>query len=154
MDLANQETREHYGQYCDYDRETFWQRRKDNRSYACLLYTSSLILTQADAMGFAPKWFGVDGMDGILTVEGFDTALAEGLMLLTPFSADAQDDLTKNFVTKYEKLYGEEPIQFAADAYDGVYIIKAALEKAGATPDMDASALCDALKLSLIHIYN
>ncbi|WP_442955378.1 ABC transporter substrate-binding protein [Parablautia sp. Marseille-Q6255] len=113
---------------------------------------ASLILTQADAMGFAPKWFGVDGMDGILTVEGFDTALAEGLMLLTPFSADAQDDLTKNFVTKYEELYGEEPIQFAADAYDGVYIIKAALEKAGATPDMDASALCDALKAAMTEI--
>lgn len=113
---------------------------------------ASLILTQADAMGFEPKWFGVDGMDGILTVEGFDTSLAEGLMLLTPFSADADDELTKNFVTNFEEKFGEIPNQFAADAYDGVYIIKAALEQAGATPDMDASALCDALKSAMTEI--
>ena len=48
-------------------------------------------------------------------------------MLLTPFAADAQDDLTKNFVAKYaEKFNGEVPIQFAADAYDAVYAVKAA----------------------------
>ncbi|MDO4344606.1 MAG: ABC transporter substrate-binding protein [Eubacteriales bacterium] len=113
---------------------------------------ASLVLTQAAAMDFSPIWFGVDGMDGILSVEGFDTSLAEGVMLLTPFSADAEDDLTKNFVAKYQELYNEVPNQFAADAYDGVYIIKAALEQAGATPDMDASTLCDALKVAMTEI--
>lgn len=108
---------------------------------------ASLVFTQAAGMNFAPKWFGVDGMDGILSgVEGFDTSLAEGVMLLTPFSADAEDDLTKNFVSKYNELYNDTPNQFAADAYDGVYIMKAALEKAGCTPDMAASDICDALK--------
>ncbi|MBQ3134936.1 MAG: ABC transporter substrate-binding protein [Oscillospiraceae bacterium] len=106
---------------------------------------ASLILTQADAIGYAPKFFGVDGMDGILAVEGFDTALAEGVMLLTPFAADAEDEATQNFVAKYEAAYGETPNQFAADAYDTVYAIAAALEKAGATPDMTASQLCDVL---------
>ena len=61
---------------------------------------ASVILSQADAMGYAPTFFGVDGMDGILTMEGFDASLAEGVMLLTPFSADAQDELTKNFVAE------------------------------------------------------
>ena len=103
-------------------------------------------------MDFAPVWFGVDGMDGILSVEGFDTALAEGVMLLTPFSADAEDELTKNFVAKYQELYNEVPNQFAADAYDGIYAIKAALEQSGATPDMDASTLCDALKVAMTEI--
>ena len=100
---------------------------------------ASLILTQANTMGYAPTFFGVDGMDGILTVENFDTSLAEGLMLLTPFAADATDDLTVNFVKKYNEKYGETPNQFAADAYDAVYIIKAAIEKAGVTPDMSVS---------------
>ena len=59
---------------------------------------ASLIFAQANAMGYAPKWFGVDGMDGILTMEGFDPALAEGVMLLTPFNADATDAKTANFV--------------------------------------------------------
>ena len=106
---------------------------------------ASLILTQADAVGYAPTFFGVDGMDGILTVEGFDTALAEGVILLTPFSADAQDDATVNFVTKYQEAYGEIPNQFAADAYDCVYAIYAALQASGATADMSASELCDLL---------
>ncbi len=106
---------------------------------------ASLILTQANAIGYTPKFFGVDGMDGILAVEGFDTALAEGVMLLTPFAADAEDEATQAFVAKYQAAYGEIPNQFAADAYDAVYAIAAALEKAQATPDMTASQLCDAL---------
>ncbi len=110
------------------------------------------LLTQAAAMDFAPKFFSCDGMDGILTMEGFDVALAEGVMLLTPFAADATDDKTVAFVTEYQAKYGDVPNQFAADAYDTVYALKAALEKAGATPDMDASAICDALKAAMLEI--
>ncbi len=113
---------------------------------------AALILTQANTMGYAPTFFGVDGMDGILTVENFDTSLAEGLMLLTPFAADATDDLTVNFVKKYNEKYGETPNQFAADAYDAVYIIKAAIEKSGATPDMSISDLCEAIKGAMTQI--
>ena len=105
----------------------------------------SLILTQANQMGYAPKWFGVDGMDGLLTVEGFDTSLAEGCMLLTPFVATATDEATKAFVDTYKEQYSETPNQFAADAYDCIYAIKQAIEAAGATPDMDYSDLCDTL---------
>ena len=104
---------------------------------------ASLILTQANAMGYAPKFFGVDGMDGILTMEGFDPKLAEGVMLLTPFNADADDEKTASFVEKYKAQFGEVPNQFAADAYDCVYAYKQALENAGATPDMSAEDLCD-----------
>ena len=103
-------------------------------------------------MGYAPTFFGVDGMDGILTVENFDTSLAEGVMLLTPFAADAQDDATVSFVTKYQEQFGETPNQFAADGYDAIYTIKAAIEQAGVTPDMDASAICDALKTAMTQI--
>ena len=111
-----------------------------------IYYTpASLILTQANQMGYAPKFFGVDGMDGVLSVENFDTTLAEGVMLLTPFNADATDDATVSFVTKYKEKYGETPNQFAADAYDCIYAYKLALETAGCTPDMSASELCDAM---------
>ena len=106
---------------------------------------ASVILAQAAAMGYAPTFFGVDGMDGILTMTGFDTALAEGVMLLTPFSADAEDEHTQNFVAAYEAAYGVTPNQFAADAYDAVYIVKAALEAAGCTADMTTEEICDAL---------
>ena len=118
-----------------------------------IYYTeASLILTQANTMGYAPTFFGVDGMDGILTVENFDTSLAEGLMLLTPFAADATDDLTVNYVKNYKEKYGETPNQFGADAYDAVYIIKQCLEESGATPDMSVSDLCEALKSTIVKI--
>lgn len=110
---------------------------------------AALILAQANTMGFAPTFFGCDGLDGILTVENFDTKLAEGVMLLTPFAADATDDLTKKFVESYKAAYNETPNQFAADAYDAIYTIKAALEAGKATPDMSAQDLCELLKTAM-----
>ena len=106
---------------------------------------ASVILNQANAMGYAPTFFCVDGMDGILTMEGFDTSLAEGVMLLTPFSPDAQDERTQNFVKSYQEAFGDTPNQFAADAYDAVYILKAALEAAECTPDMSSTDICEAV---------
>ena len=113
---------------------------------------ASIVLKQADTMGYKPKFFGVDGMDGILTVENFDKSLAEGVMLLTPFAADAPDEATQNFVTKYQDAYGEVPNQFAADGYDAIYTIKAAIEQAGVTPDMSTSDICEALKTAMAEI--
>lgn len=117
-----------------------------------IYYTpASLILQQANTMGYAPTFFGVDGMDGILDIEGFDTSLAEGVLLLTPFAADATDDLTVSFVNSYKSAYGDTPIQFAADAYDCVYAIVAALnfyaEKNGAlnVDGMSYDELCEIL---------
>lgn len=106
---------------------------------------ASLLLQQAKSMNYAPKMFGIDGMDGILTLEGFDTALAEGVMLLTPFNADATDEKTASFVKIYKERFKDVPNQFAADAYDCVYAYKQALEAAGCTPDMSAQDLCEKL---------
>ena len=132
------------------------QKAKDSGAELVFLpiyYTeASIILGQADKMGYAPIFFGCDGLDGILAVEDFDTALAEGVMLLTPFAADAEDELTQNFVKAYQENFGDIPNQFAADAYDGIYAMKAAIEKAGVTPDMSASDICDALKVSMTEI--
>lgn len=119
-----------------------------------IYYTpAALILTQANGMGYEPDFFGCDGMDGILTVEGFDTKLAEGLMLLTPFVATATDEKTSAFTKAYKDAYGDDPIQFAADAYDCVYVIKELLEKTGCTPDMSASDICDKLKAAIVDGY-
>lgn len=103
---------------------------------------ASVILAQAKQMNYAPTFFGVDGMDGILRMPNFDTSLAEGVMLLTPFSADAKDERTQNFVKKYNELYNETPNQFAADGYDAVYILYNAMKEAGVTADMKAKDVC------------
>lgn len=118
-----------------------------------IYYTeASLILTQADKIGYEPVFFGCDGLDGLVSVENFDTSLAEDVMLMTPFTASATDDKTAAFVKAYNEAYGEDPNQFAADAYDAIYAIHAAVEKAGVTADMDASAICDALKAAFTEI--
>ena len=112
-----------------------------------IYYTeASQILTTANKTGYEPIFFGCDGMDGILDVEGFDTSLAEGLMLLTPFAADAQDEKTQAFVSAYVAAYGETPNQFAADAYDVIYSMYQAVLETGITGDMDASEICEQLK--------
>ena len=111
-----------------------------------IYYTpASMILQQADSMEYAPIFFGVDGLDGILNIEGFDTSLAEGVMLLTPFSADATDDLTVNFVTKYQEKYSATPDQFAADGYDCVYALYNAVQNAGITAETSTEDACELL---------
>lgn len=113
---------------------------------------AALILTQADAMGYQPMFFGCDGLDGVLAIEGFNTDLAEGVVLLTPFVADAEDEKTQAFVSTYVERYGEIPNQFAADAYDAVYVIKAAIEQSGATPADGVSGICDKLSAAMTQI--
>ncbi len=106
---------------------------------------ASNILTQADKMGYAPKFFGCDGMDGILSMEGFDTSLAEGLMLLTPFTPYSEDAKSKAFTEAYQEAYGELPIQFAADSYDCVYAIYDAFQKTGLDASASMADICEAL---------
>ena len=106
---------------------------------------AALILSQAQAMGYEPTFFGCDGMDGILDLEGFDVSLAEGLMLMTPFNAWGEDERTQTFVSEYEAAYGGIPNQFAADGYDCMYAIYEACTAAGITADMSAQDICEAL---------
>ena len=118
-----------------------------------MYYTpASLILKTAADKNYKPIFFGVDGMDGILSVEGFDTSLAEGVMLLTPFVATSKDEKVVNFVQKYQEAYNEIPIQFAADAYDAMYILVAAAEKAGITSDMPAEECCDKMIAAILEL--
>ena len=113
-----------------------------------IYYTEAAqILAYANKIGYAPKFFGCDGMDGILTVEGFDTTLAEGLALMTPFDANASDEATQSFVAKFkEKMDGLVPNQFAADGYDVIYALYNAMTAAGITGSESASEICTALE--------
>ena len=104
---------------------------------------ASQILTYANKIGYAPTFFGCDGMDGILAVEGFDTALAEGLALMTPFDANATDEATVSFVTKFkDKMNGLVPNQFAADGYDCIYAIYNACVAMGINGETPADEAC------------
>lgn len=112
---------------------------------------AALILQQCKAQGFAPKFFGCDGLDGLLNIKNFDKSIAEDVLLLTPFAADAKDEKTQKFVSAYKAANNNEtPNQFAADAYDGVYIIKALIEKGAITADMGVADVCEAMKKAIV----
>lgn len=113
---------------------------------------ATLVLKQAADMNYKPIFFGCDGMDGILDVDGFDAALAEGLMFLSPFTPTSEDPAIQEFVSAFKDAYGSTPNQFAADAYDGIYAIKAAMEKSDVKADMEASEICDLLKKAMTEI--
>ena len=111
-----------------------------------IYYTpASVILKQASDMGYAPTFFGLDGLDGILDMEGFDTSLAENVMLMTPFNPWSDDERVAEFVKKYQDAYGELPNQFAADGYDTMYVIYEVFKASGLTADLSAEELCDAM---------
>lgn len=136
------------------------QIQKINESGAELVFLpiyyqeAALILTQAEKAGLDVTFFGCDGLDGIIDQLGDNAALADGVMLLTPFAADAEDEKTVAFVKAYKEKFGKDtPNQFAADGYDAIYIIKAALEDAGVSDaTISISDLCDALKASMTKI--
>ena len=108
---------------------------------------ASQVLTYAKTISYSPVFFGCDGMDGILTVEGFDPALAEGLVLMTPFDANATDEATVSFVTKYKaKMDGLVPNQFAADGYDVIYAIYNACIAAGIDGTTSPAEACAKLQ--------
>lgn len=106
---------------------------------------ASTFLKQASNMGCKAKYLGCDGMEGILEVEGFDAKYAEGLMYLTPYVEGDMSFDAITFSRKYEEVYGRKPSQFAADAYDAVYVIKMAAEEAGVTVNMSPEKMCEAM---------
>ena len=108
---------------------------------------ASLILRAAKDIDYAPVFFGVDGMDGILTLENFDTSLAEGVILLTPFSAYDTDEKVVSFVNKYTAISENHvlPNQFAADSYDAIYALYQASINAGITGETSYQDACELL---------
>lgn len=94
------------------------------------------ILNQAAVQELNLPLIGGDGWDGVLG-QLEDSSLAEGAIFLSPFIASDSAENVQNFVSKYKEKFGSTPDQFAADAYDGVYVIKAAIEKANSTESAD-----------------
>ena len=101
----------------------------------------AFIVGQAQKMGMEIPYLGGDGWDGVLG-QLEDASVVEGAIFLTPFAANDTAENVQSFVKAYQEKYNAVPDQFAADAYDGVYVIKAAIEKAGST---EPQAIIDAM---------
>lgn len=118
-----------------------------------IYYTpAAKIIAQSYDMDYYPIFFGTDGLDGILTVDGFDPYLAEGVHLLSPIPANYTDDRIRGFMEVYQEKYGERATQFAADAYDAVYAIYESVKLSGVTSDMSAEEMCGKLSDAMTKI--
>lgn len=62
-------------------------------------------------------------------------AAADNVYVSSMWSADRKDEKVQKFVESYMKPYGRAPDQFAASAYDGVYMAMDAMQRAGTTTD-------------------
>ena len=100
-----------------------------------------IILSQARKMGIVIPFVGGNGFNSPKVIEVAKEA-AEGLIVATPWFGDKPDPKVKAFVQKYEKKFDKKPDQFAAQAYDALYIMAKALKKAGKA---DRDKLRDAL---------
>ncbi len=100
---------------------------------------AAYIVQQAKQNGLDTAFVGSDGWDGVLA-QVTDKSTVEGAVFLSPFLAT--DESAKSFTDAYQKQFGAVPDQFAADGYDCVYVIKAAMEKAGS---IDTDALIQAM---------
>lgn len=108
-----------------------------------IYYTEvAYIVNQAVNVGLELPYYGCDGWDGVINQLEGDTTNIEGAIYLTPFVANSEDEIVQNFVANYREAFGAEPDQFAADAYDAIYTIKAAIEQAGS---MDNDAIIAAM---------
>lgn len=141
--------------FTDETKTDFSTQVKDAADKGCELvflpmyYTEAFqIILEANKQGFDCKFFGVDGMDGVLQLDGVseNIELLDGVYLLTPFTAFATDEATVDFTEKYKALCGINPNQFAADAYDCIYVIYNAMKATGATTDMSAQEIGNLLK--------
>ena len=151
LDIVDEETFKDDSQSSFNNQLTKAQSKGATMIFAPIYYTpASVLLTNANDMSYEVKMMGCDGMDGILGVEGFDTSLAEGLLLMTPFSAD--DEKNADFVAAYQDAYGEVPDQFAADAYDAVHAIAEALKQTDLTADSDPADVAEQLSQAMLEI--
>ena len=94
------------------------------------------IINQAKTQGITLPLLGSDGWDGVLE-QLEDPTLANGAIFLSSFASSDPAKNVQSFLENYEKKYDAVPDQFAADGYDGVYIMKAAIEKADSTDSKD-----------------
>ncbi len=99
---------------------------------------AAAFLTQAREAGKLKDvaCFGCDGLDGVISKIGEDkVANAEGVFMLTPFAADSVEPKVVSFVAAYQAAFNAVPDQFAADGYDAIYTVAAAVAQAEIKPD-------------------
>lgn len=100
--------------------------------------TVALIASQAREVGVKSVFIGADGWDGVVAkLDKSAYNVVEGAYFSNHYSVSDKNEKVANFVKNYKKKYNEDPSAFSALAYDGVYLLKQAIEKANSTKKED-----------------
>lgn len=86
------------------------------------------IASAAKAAGITATLIGVDGADGVLSIDGADGSVLEGMYYANHYSTDDPSEIVQNFLTSYKNTYKDAVSAFSALGYDGMYILCAALQ--------------------------
>ncbi|HEX9787825.1 MAG TPA: ABC transporter substrate-binding protein [Candidatus Binatia bacterium] len=113
---------------------------------SALVAEGAPIMVQARQLGIALPFIGGNGMNSPRVFE-LAKGRADNLWVGSPWSVENPAPENKRFITAYQKTYGALPDQFAAQAYDAMYIVTQALKKIKLTGKLEADrkALRDAL---------
>lgn len=107
---------------------------------------SALIATQAREIGMNSTFVGPDGWDGIIgALDSSSYSIVDNSYFTNHYSTEDSNEKVQSFLKKYREKYNEEPTAFSALAYDTVYVLKNAIDKAGTT---DKTELTKAIKAS------
>lgn len=107
---------------------------------------SALIATQAREIGMKSTFVGPDGWDGIIgALDSSSYSVVDNSYFTNHYSTEDSNEKVQSFLKKYREKYNEEPTAFSALAYDTVYVLKNAIDKAGTT---DKAELTKAIKAS------
>lgn len=104
------------------------------------------IMVQARQLGITLPFIGGNGMNSPRVFELAKDS-SDNLWVGSPWSVENPAAENKRFISAYQKAYSAAPDQFAAQAYDAMYIVGQALKKIKLTGKIepDRKALRDAL---------
>ena len=101
---------------------------------AGLYQEGSLIVKKAREMGMTQPIIGNNGFNSPAYIEQSGAA-ADGTLVATPWNPESKSEKAQAFRKAFVAKYGHEPDQFAAQAYDAMYVMHQAVEQSGTTTD-------------------
>lgn len=101
---------------------------------AGLYQEGALIVKKAREMGMNQYVLAGNGFNSPEYIKQAGEA-ADRTVVATPWNPERKTDKAQNFRKAYVAKYGHEPDQFAAQAYDAMYVLHQAVEQSGTTTD-------------------
>ncbi len=105
------------------------------------------LMREARRQGMTQRFVGGNAFNTPKIIE-LGKEAAEGLVVATPWFMGNTDPANQKFVASYQKRYGKQPDQFAAQAYHGLLVMFEGIRtaKLGADVKANRQAICEGMK--------